>query len=96
MLVAAGPVGAVGIGNEAQDVDGADEGTDEEQINEGDEAGRVLGAAVEEEGADSPCKTQDRYNEEHQNRCRRAEVLAVVNVDEPGLPKAVSGDSGWW
>ena len=54
MVVAASPAGAVGVGHGAEDVDGADEGADEEEVDEGDEAGGVLGAAVEEEGSDRP------------------------------------------
>lgn len=39
MVVAPSPAGAVGVGHGAKDVDGADEGADEEEVDEGNEAG---------------------------------------------------------
>ena len=45
------PVGAVGLCDAAQTPDGADEGADEEQVDKGDEFGRVFGARVEEQRA---------------------------------------------
>lgn len=79
------PVGAVGVGHDAQLVDSADEGTDEKKVDKCDEAGRVFGAAVKEEGSNCPCDSQGGHDEEDQELCGSAQVLAVVQVNEPGL-----------
>lgn len=85
VVLAASPVGAVGVGHGAQHVDGTDEGADEEEIDKGDEAGRVFGAAVEEQRADGPGDRQRGYYEQDQDLGGSAVSLAVVDVDEPGL-----------
>lgn len=85
VLISSGPVGAVGIGDVAQSDDGADEGTDEEEVDKGDEACRVFGTAVEEQRPDGPRDRQCRYYEEYQDIGRSAQELAVVPVHEPSL-----------
>jgi len=56
--------GAVGVRDEAQLVDGADEGADEEQVDEGYEERIGLGAVVGEERAEGPAGAQHGDDEE--------------------------------
>jgi len=77
------PVGAIGIGDTSELVNGSNEGADEEEIDKGNELGRVPCARIEEKGAQSPCCTKDGDDEKNQDRRRGEEVAAVVPVDEP-------------
>lgn len=84
---------AVGVGDAAQLVDGADESADEGEVDEGDEAGVGRGAVVGEEGEDGPGDGEDRDDEEDENGVGREGVGRHVRVDEPG-EHAHDGDLG--
>ncbi|KAK0102639.1 hypothetical protein ONS95_006243 [Cadophora gregata] len=79
-----GHVRAVLVGDVAQGVDAADEGADEEEVDEGDEAGVVGGAVVGEERGDGPGEGEDRDDEEDEDVVGGEGVGAVVDVDEVG------------
>ncbi|KFY45031.1 hypothetical protein V495_03139 [Pseudogymnoascus sp. VKM F-4514 (FW-929)] len=65
-------------------VDAPDEGADEGEVDEGDEAGVVLGAVVGEEGADGPDDGEDDDDEEDEDGVGGEGVGGDVEVDEPG------------
>lgn len=91
MRVSAGPIGAVGVGHAAQFVDGADEGTDEEEVDKGDKVCRVFGAAVEEQCAYGPSDGECGHYEEHEDVGGSALELTVEEVDEPCLGRVSCG-----
>ena len=55
------------VGYAAQLVDACDQGADEAEVDEGDEEGVVLGAAVGEEGADCPGRCEHGDDEEDED-----------------------------
>lgn len=76
--------GAVIPGDAAEGVDAPDEGADESEVDEGDEAGVVLGAVVGEERADGPDDGEDYDDEEDEYGVGGEGVGGYVEVDEPG------------
>ena len=79
-----GDVGAVCVGDEAELVDAADEGADEEEVDEGDEESVGAGAVVGEEGRDRPGGAEDGDDEEDEDVVRREGVGFGVDVHEVG------------
>lgn len=82
--VAGGNVWAVLVGDVAEGVDGADEGPDEEEVDEADEARVVGGAVVGEEGCNGPGEGEDGDDEEDKDIVGGEGVRAVVDVHEVG------------
>lgn len=82
---AAVPVGAVGIGDEAQLVDAGNEGAEEEEVHKGDEDGRALGGGEADERVDGPEDGDDADDEEHEHVGGRQHVGFQVAIDEVGL-----------
>jgi uncharacterized Zn-binding protein involved in type VI secretion len=78
------PIGAVRVSDAAQTPHCADEGAHKEEIDEGDEVGRVFGARVQEEGAYCPCGSEHRDDEEDENGGGCEQAAVVVEVNEPG------------
>ena len=76
--------GAVIPRDAAEGVDPPDEGADEAEVDEGDEAGVVLGAVVGEEGANGPDDGEDHDDEEDEDGVGGEGVGGYVEVDEPG------------
>lgn len=66
-VVATSNANTVGVTYVAEVVNGGDEGTEEEGINEGDKVGVCRGAVVAEEGEDSPSKRENRDNKEDED-----------------------------
>ncbi len=64
---AAVPVAAVGVCDEAELVYACDEGTEEEEVDEGDERGGALGSRVPDEGVDAPEDGDYGDDEENEN-----------------------------
>jgi hypothetical protein len=83
VVAGAGDVGAVGPGDAAQEVDGGDEGAEEEGVDEGDEAGVARRAVVEEEAEDGPRQAQRRHDEEDEDRVGRQRHGLGVLVYKP-------------
>lgn len=75
---------AVGVGYEAEGVHGADEGADEEEVDDGHEDGVCGGAVVREEGEDGPGAGEDRDDEEDEDGVWCQRVGIVVPVYEVG------------
>jgi hypothetical protein len=76
-------VGAVLVGA-AQDVDGADEGAAEAEVDEGDEDAVGARPVVGEEGVDGPGGAEHRHDEEDQDGVGREGVGHDVLIHEPG------------
>jgi hypothetical protein len=57
----------VGVAHITEVINGGDEGTEEEGINECDKVGVCRGAVVAEEGEDSPSKRENRDNKEDED-----------------------------
>lgn len=55
------------VGDAAQDDDTADEGADEEEVDEGDEHGIVSGGCVGDDGRDDPAEGETGDDEEDEN-----------------------------
>lgn len=80
---------AVLIGDGAEFVDGSDESPDEEQVNECDEMGRALRAAVADKSCDGPCAGKDADDEESQDVGGGKFVGFRESINEVGLSKAI-------
>lgn len=78
-------VAAIGTGDAAHDDDAADEGADEEEVDEGDEEGVVAGGGVGDDGRDDPAEREAGDDEEDEDVVGGELVGAVVLVDEPAL-----------
>jgi len=78
-----GEIGAVRIADAAQLVVGGDEGTDEAEVDEGDEEGGAAGGAEAEEGRDRPGAGEDGDDEEDEDVGWREFIYRVVARDEP-------------
>lgn len=76
-------VRAVGFSNAAQLVYSCNESTDEEKIDKCNEIGRVFGAGIEEQGPHRPCCTQNRDDEQGEDRGRRQAVGNRVGMHKP-------------
>lgn len=76
--------GAVGAGDEAQVVDGGDQGADKGQVDERDELRVGLGAVVAEEGADGPGESEDGDDEEEEDVGGRHDVGFEMQMDKVG------------
>jgi len=81
---AGGYVGAVLVGDVAEGVDAADECADEEEIDEGNEAGVVGRAVVGEECCDGPSEGEDGDNEEDEDIVGSEGASSVVDVHKVG------------
>ena len=79
------PVAAVGVGDEAELVDGCDEGAEEEEVDEGDENGGAFGGCVADQCVDGPEDGDDADYEEDEDVDRGDLVCLDVAVDEVGL-----------
>ncbi|KAJ3561293.1 hypothetical protein NPX13_g9003 [Xylaria arbuscula] len=77
-----GHIGAVGVGNEAQGVDGSDEGPYEEDVDYGHEGGVGGRPVVTEDGEERPGTGEYRHDEEHEDVRWCERVALVVPVDE--------------
>lgn len=76
--------GAVPVGDTAELIDSADEGTDEEKVDEGDEAGGVLCTRVQEQRSYCPCCPEHGDNEKDEDEARSERLDLIVERDEPG------------
>lgn len=65
-------------------LDSGNESADEAQVDECDEARIGRRAVVREEREDGPCESEDRHDEEHEDRGRSQGVDFRVLVNEPG------------
>lgn len=90
---AGGKVGAIRIGNAAQEVDASDEAANEAQVDKGDEETRVPRPAVSKECRDGPRRRQHTTYEEHQYEVRRQDVGSNVSMHKIGQ-HAHDGDQG--
>ena len=82
---AAIPVRAVSIGDEAELVDGRDEGTEEEEVDEGDEHGGAFRGGESDQSVDGP-EDGDHADDEHDEDVGgREHVGFQVSVDEVRL-----------
>lgn len=80
--VARDDVGAVGARDEAQVVDGGDEGAEEAQVDQSHEARVGAAAVVAEEGEQRPDEAQNRHDKHDEDEVRRQDVVAGVAVYE--------------
>ena len=79
------PVAAVGVGDEAELVDGRDEGAKEEEVDEGDEYRGAFGGCVADQCVDGPEDGDDADYEEDEDVDWGDLVCFDVAVDEVGL-----------
>ncbi len=85
--------GTVFVCDAAQLVDACYQGTDEAEVDEGDEASIVSGPVVCEEGCDGPGGAEDTDDEEDEDVGWCQGVVARVDVHEVGK-HAEGGDLG--
>jgi len=76
--------GALVAADASESVDGANEGTNEEEVNDGDKEAVGFGTVVGEEGCDGPDGTEDRDDEEHEDRVGCQGVGLHVEMHEVG------------
>jgi len=81
------------VADAAQGPDGADEGADEGEVDEGDEEAVGARAVVREEGGDGPGAGEDGDDEEDEDGVWGEGVGGYVDVDEVG-EHADCGDQG--
>lgn len=82
---AAVPARAVLVGDEAQLVDGGDEGAEEADVDEGDEGRGALGGRVADQRVEGPEDGDDADDEKNEDVGRGQLVVLDEAVDEVGL-----------
>lgn len=76
---------AVGIGDKPQLVYSRDEGAEEEQVHEGDEAGRAFGGGVTDQRVEAPEYGDGADDEQDQDVDGGDDIGFEVSIDEISL-----------
>lgn len=78
-------VGAAGLVDATELINGSNEGTDKAEVDESDKEGRAAGGAQTKEGTDGPGAGEDGDDEKDENGRGRELVVVLETIDKPGL-----------